>query len=101
LILSQRFYRHLGKPGVYTRKRGLDQETNKALLLKHVTDSGKEGSAFNELIQVLPYLTRRQIQHLVKKLKEDGLIILKGSRKGSRYYRYHDEPKNASSAESG
>jgi ATP-dependent DNA helicase RecG len=100
MLLSQRFYRHLGKPGVYTRRRGLDQETNKALLLKHVTDSGKEGSAFNELIQVLPYLTRRQIQYLVKKLKQDGLIVLKGSTKGSRYFRSHDEPQNDFGAES-
>ena len=92
MLLSQRFYRHLGKPGVYTRRRGLDQETNKALLLKHVTDSGKEGSAFNELIQVLPYLTRRQIQYLVEKLKQDDLIVLKGSTKGSRYYRSRDKP---------
>ena len=36
LMLSQRFYRHIGKGGVYTRKRGLDRETNKELLLKHI-----------------------------------------------------------------
>jgi len=28
---SRRFYTFLGKPGVYTRRRGLDRETNKAL----------------------------------------------------------------------
>jgi ATP-dependent DNA helicase RecG len=87
MLLSQRFYRHLGKPGVYTRKRGLDQETNKALLLKHVTDSGEEGAPFNELMQVLPNLTRRQIQYLIGRLKREGLIALKGVKKGSRWYR--------------
>ena len=87
MLLSQRFYRHLGRPGVYTRKRGLDQETNKALLLKHVTDRGAEGAPFSELVQVLPNLTRRQIQYLVERLKREGLIMLKGTKKGSKWYR--------------
>lgn len=100
MLLSQRFYRHLGKPGAYTRRRGLDQETNKALLLKHVTDSGKEGTAFNELTQVLPYLTRRQIQHLVQKLRQAGLVVLKGSTKSSRYYRGSDKSQDDFDTES-
>jgi ATP-dependent DNA helicase RecG len=35
-ILSRQFYRFLRQKGVYTRKRGLDRETNKALLLNHI-----------------------------------------------------------------
>ena len=30
-VLSRRFYTFVGRKGVYTRKRGLDRETNKAL----------------------------------------------------------------------
>ena len=36
LMLSRQFYRYIGKAGTYTRKRGLDRETNKELLLKHI-----------------------------------------------------------------
>ena len=30
--------------GAYTRKRGLDRETNKALLMQHLTDSATDGN---------------------------------------------------------
>ena len=38
-ILSRSLYSFLGEKGVYTRKRGLDRETNRALLLKHIKDN--------------------------------------------------------------
>jgi len=84
-LLSQRFYRFLGRPGIYTRKRGLDRETNKALLLKHVRDSGSAGSQFTEFAQVLPALSRRQIQGLLQELRCEGLIVLKGAKKGAKW----------------
>jgi ATP-dependent DNA helicase RecG len=84
-LLSQRFYRFLGRPGVYTRKRGLDRETNKALLLKHIRDSGLAGSQFTEFAQVLPALSRRQIQGLLQELRCEGLIVLKGAKKGAKW----------------
>ncbi len=84
LLLSRRFYRHLGKGGVYTRKRGLDRETNKALLLKHIIDSG-QGAPFNELTQVLPALPRTTIQRLLRELRSDGRIRLLGQRRTARW----------------
>ncbi len=35
-LLSQRFYQLAGRSGAYTRRKGLDKETNKELLLKHI-----------------------------------------------------------------
>lgn len=43
LLLSRRFYSRTGKRGEYTRRRGLDRETNKALLLQRLTSTGAEG----------------------------------------------------------
>jgi len=54
--LFQRFYRRIGKAGGYTRKRGLDRETNKAHLLQHIKDSAETGTKLEELQQVLPVL---------------------------------------------
>ena len=39
-IISGKFYRLAGRHGTYTRKKGLDQDTNKALLLKHLERAG-------------------------------------------------------------
>jgi ATP-dependent DNA helicase RecG len=86
LLLSQRFYRRLGKPGVYTRKRGLDRETNKALLCRHIQDNRNEGTRLQELMQVLPSLSRDQVQKLLQDLKFEGRIHTLGYTKGARWY---------------
>lgn len=83
-LLSRRFYRFLGKGGVYTRRLGLDKETNKALLSKHIRDS-REGVPFAELTQVLPSLPRSSIQRLLRELREEGKIRLVGIKKGARW----------------
>ena len=86
LLLSRRFYRHIGKAGVYTRKRGLDRETNKALLLKHIQDNRNEGSRLGELVQVLPALSRAQVQNLLQGLRREGRIHKVGTTKAARWY---------------
>lgn len=86
LLLSQRFYRHIGKPGVYTRKRGLDRETNKELLLKHIEDSTATGARLEELRQVLPSLSRSQIQVLLREMVRQGSVHKHGRTRASRWY---------------
>ena len=86
LMLSRQFYRHIGQAGVYTRKRGLDRETNKELLLKHIQDNRKEGSQLRELRQVLPALSRDQVQNLLRGLKSEGRIYKIGATKAARWY---------------
>ncbi|MDZ7704914.1 MAG: ATP-binding protein [Trueperaceae bacterium] len=85
-ILSRRFYHYLEQGGTYTRKRGLDRETNKELLLKHIHDNLQEGSRFKELKEVLPMLQRREIQGLLQELREEGKIYLEGRTRGARWY---------------
>jgi ATP-dependent DNA helicase RecG len=85
-MLSRRFYGFLGKKGVYTRRRGLDRETNKTLLLKHIQDSQHEGSKLQELMQVLPALSRDQVQKLLQALKVEGRIYHVGYANAARWY---------------
>jgi ATP-dependent DNA helicase RecG len=85
-ILSQRFYGFLDKKGVYTRRKGLDRNTNKELLLKHIRDNEKEGSRFRDLAQVLPSLTRNQLKGLLQELKAEKRIYPRGHTKAGRWY---------------
>ena len=85
-ILSRRFYAFLGKKGVYTRKRGLDRETNKALLLQHIQHFRQEGSRLQDLKQVLPQLTHDQIQKLMRELKDDGKVHMIGTTNSARWF---------------
>ena len=61
-ILSKRLYSFLGEKGIYTRKRGLDREEKKALILKHIKNHKK--GTIKEFEQVLPSLNRNQIHKL-------------------------------------
>ena len=86
LLLSRRFYRHIGKAGAYTRKRGLDRETNKELLLKHIQGNRKEGSPLRQLVQVLPALSHVQVQKLLQALRIAGRIYKVGNTRAARWY---------------
>ena len=85
-ILSRDLYGFLGKKGVYTRLRGLDRGTNKALLMKHIEENQADGSPLQDLMQVLPSLTRNSVQSLLKELKSEGRIRTSGRTKGGRWF---------------
>ncbi len=85
-LLSRRFYKAIGRTGAYTRKRGLDRETNKALLVKHLERNPREGSPLGDLIDVLPALSTSQIRHLLGELRDQGLVHLLGHTKAARWY---------------
>jgi ATP-dependent DNA helicase RecG len=67
------------------RKRGLDRETNKALLEQHLREQGEDGSPLSELRQVLPSESGRSIQHLLAELREEGRVALHGQRRWARW----------------
>ncbi len=86
LILSRGLYSFIGQGGVYTRTLGLDRETNKALLLKHIQRNAKDGSVYLDFQQVLPSLTRHQIQKLLQELKREGKVVVGGQRRHARWF---------------
>lgn len=85
-LLSRDLYAFIGQKGAYTRKKSLDRETNKALLLKHITDNAHQGSRLAELKQVLPALGRRTVQTLLQELKQAGQIYSVGRTNAARWY---------------
>ena len=93
-LLARRFYRFLGKGGVYTRRRGLDRETNKALLLQHIKDSAETGARLEELQQVLPGLSRDQVRTLLRELKRDGMVEVCGITKAPRWFPRGQKPNS-------
>jgi ATP-dependent DNA helicase RecG len=84
-ILSRQYYSVTGKSGLYTRKIGLDRDTNKELLLKHIK-SQDNGSKLSDLLQVLPDLSRSQVKRLLNEMKNDGIIQHKGKTSASQWH---------------
>jgi ATP-dependent DNA helicase RecG len=85
-LLSQELYASLGRRGVYTRRRGLDHETNKALILKHLADSPGVGAPMLELVQVLPALSRAHLKRLLRELAREGKVQLSGATRAARWF---------------
>jgi ATP-dependent DNA helicase RecG len=85
-ILARGLYAALGSKGAYTRTKGLDRGTNKALLLKHIRDNVASGAQMEEFRQVLPALSRSQIQVLLRELRKEGAIHSVGVTKAARWY---------------
>jgi ATP-dependent DNA helicase RecG len=84
-ILSRKFHSFLGQHGAYTRRKGLDRETNKALLMRHIEERRETGAAMKELEEVLPALSRRQILSLLQQLRGEGKVHPEGERRGARW----------------
>ncbi|MCG3185874.1 MAG: hypothetical protein IOMNBAOH_00397 [Rhodocyclaceae bacterium] len=85
-MLTRSLYAALGNKGTYTRRKGLDRETNKALLLKHIQENSAAGARMEEFRQVLPALGKSQIQVLLRELRKDGLIHNVGVTRGARWF---------------
>ena len=85
-VLSQRYYKMINKKGAYTRKTGLDRETNKALLLKHIRENQENGSRLQEFRQVLPALSKDQVQKLIAELRKEDKIYKVGVTRAALWY---------------
>ncbi len=85
LVLARKFYEMAGRPGEYTRRRGLDRETNKELLVRHITAAGVSGAKMAELLQVLPAKSRHDVGHLLVELRREGRVHMRGIRRGAAW----------------
>lgn len=83
--LSRKYCEFIGKPAVYTRKRGLDREHNLALLLKYIRESGKSGASLDELAQVLPSLPKSEVRNLLRALQARGAARPDGTGRAARW----------------
>lgn len=84
-ILSAELYAAMGAKGTHTRKKGLDHETNKELLLKHIANQKEQGAPLAELRQVLPALSDARVQALLNEMRTEEKIDLDGQRRWARW----------------
>lgn len=85
-VLARSLYSAVGKSGVHTRIIGLDRDTNKELLLKHMREKGVEGAPLRELQQVLPGHNRSQIQVLLRELRDADRAYCVGKTHAARWF---------------
>ena len=86
LVLARSFYVLKGKPGEYTRRAGLDRNTRKELLIKHIAASGIAGAPIEELAQVLPDANRNELKVQLRELRKAGRAHTRGIRRAARWH---------------
>lgn len=86
VLVSRQYYKSIGKGGAFTRLKGLDNGTNKALLVQHMKDMGNPGLKLSDFQQVLPSLSIRQIQWLLKDLEANNMVFVKGRTRSARWF---------------
>lgn len=86
VLVSRQYYKAIGKGGEFTRRKGLDNATNKELLVRHMTDMGNPGLKLSDFQLVLPSLGVRQIQWLLRDLAAASRVYLVGRTRAARWF---------------
>jgi len=87
-ILSKDYYGFIDKKEEYTRRKWIDKNIQKELLLQYFKDH-KHGRMSDFLRLFEGRLTRRQIQGLLKILKVEGFIYFDGKpRSVNAFWKY-------------
>lgn len=95
-LLSRRFYSFLGRRGRYTRERGLDRATQKELLVRHIQEAEPEGARLADLQDVLRDFSRKQVQTLLRELRDEGRVTVVGVTRSGRWHQAPSETSNCS-----
>ena len=85
-LVARKYYEAIGHSGEFTRLKGLDNATNQALLKKHMLDEGNPGIKLSGFAEVLPALSSRQIQILLKGLESFNEVYVRGKGAGAKWY---------------
>lgn len=83
-ILTKKYYSYANQKGIYTRRKGLDTEEKKMLLIKHLGHFPK--AKVEEFDDVIPSLNREQIKYLLKVLKKENRVRYVGTNKRDGYW---------------
>ncbi len=81
-MLSKKYYEYIEQKGEYTRRKGLDKNTNMELILKHLKHYKK--GYMSDFIQVLRDVPKPTINKYLAELKKKGIIELVGNRNISK-----------------
>lgn len=76
-MLAKKYYEYVGQKGTYTRRKGLDKETCKELIVKHITNNGR--GDMKEFLEVLPDIPRNTINSYLVELRNESRINLVGN----------------------
>ncbi|NCC83148.1 MAG: transcriptional regulator [Clostridia bacterium] len=85
-LLARQLYKSVGKSGIHTRLTGLDRNSNKELILKHLKANKQMGAPLKEISDVLPGHNRGQLQVLLRELRNEGRVYCHGKTAAAKWF---------------
>ncbi len=85
-LFSKRYFDFIQKREVKIGNRNSDRDVNKGLILQCIKKNFQSGSSLQELMGVLPDLSKAQFQKLLQEMKHQGVIRVEGATRGSLWY---------------
>ena len=90
-LINPQFYDFVGKGLPAELRHLLNRATQKETLFEYISNNQTVGSQLKNLMELLPDLSRRQVQEILKEMKEKGRINSFGQGAGGRWYRTDEE----------
>ena len=85
-VLAPRLYDYADKRLNENFKQAIERAEQKAMLQKRIVENAVTGTKLAELMELLPSLTRRQVQGLLTELRDDRQIHTEGQNRAGRWY---------------
>ena len=82
-FLSKEYYQSIGRPGQYTRTKGLTNKARRALIVQHINDNKRLTT--NDLSDLMPELNPEQRYNILRPLISRGIIVHVGNNKNGHY----------------
>lgn len=84
--LAKKLYPDTKAKSVKAAERDEERQQHLAILRDHIFENRKDGVPLQELLELLPALTRDQVKRLLKQLRADGIAVVKGGSKSARWF---------------
>lgn len=82
-FLPKEYYQSIGKPGQYTRTKGLANVSRRALIVQHIRDNGRLKA--DDLTELMPELNYDKRYNIIRPLISKGVIEHVGTKKNGYY----------------
>ncbi len=89
-ILARRHYPSVTRRSAATIERDMERQRDKTTLREYIVRRHAEGVPLQELIELMPSRTRDQVKQLLKRLRDDGVVTVRGGSRKARWYPTRD-----------
>lgn len=85
-VIAPKFYDYADKRLPESFRQAIERAVQKTTLLKRIVENEIVGTKLAELMELLPTLTRRQVQGILQELRDENAIQSEGQNRAGRWF---------------